>query len=114
MVARFLGSLMMHINIERDVRCSIDMMKFCVNHYDQFTNVTAAFSIALIWAIISLVIEFNVMVILSTMPDIIGVIMKYVSLAAISKIPRFYFNSLTEHKCLKIGGKLISKNKFRN
>lgn len=31
MVARFMGALMMHINVERDVRCGIDMMKLCVN-----------------------------------------------------------------------------------
>ena len=94
MVARFMGALMMHINVERDVRCGIDMMKFSVNHYKSFTNVYAAFSIALMWTIISFIIELNCMVIMGTLGNIIDVIMKYVSLAAISKIPRFYYNSL--------------------
>ena len=42
------------------------------------------------------------MLILTSMADVVGVIMKYVSLAAIANIPRFYFASLTtEHKLTK-------------
>ena len=39
------------------------------------------------------------MLILTTIKDVLNVIMKYVSLAAISRIPGFYYASLTsEHK----------------
>jgi hypothetical protein len=33
MVARFMSSLMMHINVEQDVKNGIQMMKYSVNHY---------------------------------------------------------------------------------
>ena len=33
MIARFIGSMMMHINCEKDVRNGINMMKYSVNHY---------------------------------------------------------------------------------
>ena len=48
-------------------------------------------------------VEFNVMLILTTIKDVVSVIMKYVSLAAIANIPRFYFASLTqEHKLVAV------------
>ena len=43
------------------------------------------------------------MLILTTMPEILGVIMKFVSLASIANIPRFYFASLVNHKSCKFG-----------
>ena len=98
MVARFVASMMMHINVEKDVRGGINMMKYAVNHPDNFNNVVPSFFMALVATIISLIVEVNVMIILSSMPNILGVVMKYVSLAAIANIPRFYFASLVEHR----------------
>jgi len=40
--------------------------------------------------------------------------MKYVSLAAISKIPGFYYASLVEHKLLKAGVMELEITKFRH
>ena len=54
---------------------------------------------------IGLFVEFNVMLILTTIPDVIGVIMKYVSLAGIVNVPRLYFASLTsEHVLRRVNG----------
>jgi len=47
MVARFVASMMMHINVEKDVRNGINMMKYAVNHYQHFNNVYPAFCIGL-------------------------------------------------------------------
>ena len=104
MVARFMASMMMHINVEKDVRNGIAMMKYACNHHDQFTNVYPSFMIGFLMMSCSFIVEINVMIILSSLPDILGVIMKYVSLAAIANIPRFYYNSLVEHKALSFGG----------
>lgn len=98
MAARFVASMMMHINVEKDVRNGIQMMKYSVNHYKQFNNVFPAFLIGLNCTIISMIVEINVMIILSSLKDILGVVLKYVSLAAIANIPRFYIGSLVEHK----------------
>jgi len=74
-------------------------MKFAVNHRDQFTNVYPAFLFGLLQTVICMIVEFNVMLMLTTIKDVLNVIMKYVSLAAISRIPGFYYSSLTsEHK----------------
>ena len=45
MVARFIASMMMHINVEKDVRAGITIMKYVVNHYENFTNPYPSFFI---------------------------------------------------------------------
>ena len=82
-IARFVASMMMHISCEKDVRGGINMMKYSINHYKDFTNPYPAFLIAFLSTIIGFITELNVMIILSSMPNILGVVMKYVSLAAI-------------------------------
>jgi hypothetical protein len=64
--------------------------------------------------IISFIVEINVMIILTSLPDILGVIMKYVSLAAIANIPRFYYASLVQHKALSFGGLTVPIHRFRH
>ena len=67
MVARFMASMMMHINVEKDVRGGLNMMKYVVNHYDRFTNPYAPFCIAFLSTMIAITVEVNVMIILSSM-----------------------------------------------
>ena len=112
-VARFVASMMMHINCEKDIRNGINMMKYSVNHYEKFTNVYATFFIAWLSTAIAFITEINVMLILSSLPNILGVVMKYVSLAAISKIPGFYYESLIEHKLLEAGGMKMKISNYR-
>lgn len=90
------------------------MMKFTVNHPDKFTNVYPAFIIGYMFAMIAIIIELNVMVILSTIPSVFNVINKYISLIAIANIPRYYFSSILEHKILAAGGKKIKIMNFRH
>ena len=113
LIARFMASMMMHINVEMDVRAGLSMMKYAVNHHEDFTSVYPAFLIALLLTIIDFLVEINVMVILSSMNGILDVVMKYVSLAVISKIPANYFNSLSQHK-FQITGHKLKITKFRN
>merc|ERR1711957_1024129 len=98
MIARFVASMFMHINVEKDVRSGISKMKYVVNHWMNFSNPYPPFFLGLTSTIIGLIVEINVMIILSSMENVLGVINKYVSLAAIVNVPRFYYNSLVEHK----------------
>ena len=43
MCARFIGSMLMHINVEKDVRQGLMMMKYAVNHRENFHNVYPAY-----------------------------------------------------------------------
>jgi len=47
------------------------------------------------------------------MPEILGVIMKFVSLASIANIPRFYFASLVNHKACAFGDLKLPITKYR-
>jgi len=114
MAARFVASMMMHINVEKDVRNGIQMMKYSVNHYKQFNNVIPAFLIGFNCTLISLIVEINVMIILSSLKDILGVVLKYVSLAAIANIPRFYYASLVEHKMCLVKDLNLDITEFRS
>ena len=80
------------------------MMKYAVNHYKRFSNVYVSFFIAAIHTFSSFMIEFTVILILLSLQNVVEIVMKYVSLAAISNIPRFYYNSLYDNKLLKIAG----------
>ena len=106
-MARFVASLLMHINVEKDVRNGISKMKYAVNHYDNFNNVHVAFFTGFMLALTSFLVEFTVVLVLSSIPKTLEVIMKYVSLAAISNIPRFYYASLIDHKLLAVAGHKI-------
>ena len=114
MVARFLGSLLMHMNVEKEITAGLKMMKYACNHHDRFTNIYPPFMIAWASVCINLCVEANVMIILSTMPNVMNVIMKYVSLAAIANIPKFYYNSMLEHKMLNCNKKGIQIVNFRH
>lgn len=71
------------------------MMKYATNHYKQFNTPLVPFITGLISTLIALIIEFNVMIILSALPDLLGIIVRYVSLASIAKVPGIYFGSLS-------------------
>jgi heme O synthase-like polyprenyltransferase len=67
------------------------MMKYATNHYKSFSNPLMPFFTGFLSTVISLIIEFNVMVVLSSLPDLLGIIVRYVSLASIAKVPGIYF-----------------------
>ena len=33
-IARFVASMFMHINVEKDVKMGINLMKYCLNHHE--------------------------------------------------------------------------------
>lgn len=92
--------MLMHINVEKDVKVGLNMMKYVLNHRENFTNIYPAFCVGFLQFAISLTVEINVMLILTSMQEILGVIMKYVALSAIAHIPRFYYASLVNHKAV--------------
>ena len=70
-------------------------MKYATNHYKKFNTPIMPFMTGLVSTCIALIIEANVMVILSALPDLLGIIVRYVSLASIAKVPGIYFGSLS-------------------
>lgn len=100
LLARFSACMFMHIAVEKDVRNGLQMMKYAINHPHNFENVYAAFSFGWFLFLISIIVELNVMLVMTTLADVMDIAMKYISLAAIVNIPRFYFASLKNNRML--------------
>jgi len=79
-------------------------MKYTINHTEHFIDVYPPFFVGFFDFFINIAIEFNVMLILSTTEDILGVLLKFVSLSAINRIPGLFFNSINYHKATGFGG----------
>jgi hypothetical protein len=110
----YIASLLMHLNVEKDVRNGISMMKYAVNHPKNFKNVHTAFFIGFLSAICSLTIEMTVILVLVSLKTVPEVIMKYVSLCAITHLPRFYYSSLVEHKLLDVNKVVLNITNHRH
>ena len=86
------------------MRNGLNMMKYAVRHHERFNNVNMGFLIAFLHTVSCFLLEFTVILVLLSLQDVLQIIMKYVSLSAISNIPRFYYNSLYDNELLKIAG----------
>ena len=49
---------------------------------------------------VSMTVELTVIMVLTSLDTALEVVMKYVSLAVTANVPRFYYNSLVDHKLL--------------
>ena len=56
--------MLMHLNVEKDVRLGVILMKYVVNHYKNFRNPYAAFLLAFLHFITTISIEINVIYVL--------------------------------------------------
>ena len=115
-IARFFSSLMMHLNVEPDIRNGLELMKYAVNHPSKFrnydkglfgSNFLPGFFVGFAQAIIALIVEFMVIFYLSSLTNLMDIIMKFVTMAAIVKFDDMYAASLYENKIRKAAGKKL-------
>lgn len=68
--------------------------------------------------VIAIVVEILVIIFLSSLGNLIEIIMKFVSLAAVTKFDDMYAKAIFENKIQKTGGKIIpitfERRRFRN
>jgi hypothetical protein len=89
-------------------------MKYSINHYGNFTTPYPAFFLAFLHFFVNIAVEVNVIIILTSIQDVLETLMKYVALAVASNIPKFYFNSLlSDNKMTKVNQKSILITKRR-
>jgi len=114
LMARFITSMMMHIIVEKDLAHSLNMMKYLVNHHQHFVNPYASFLFGFLSFIISLHVEINALVIFASMTNVTGIVVKYVAIAAIINIPRFYVLCISDNiglDCINVQLKVINFRK---
>ena len=62
---------MMHLNVEKDVRNGITMMKYAVNHRENFVNVECGFFIAYLHTTCSFAVEITVILVLVSFTNVL-------------------------------------------
>lgn len=94
MGARFICSILMHLQVESDMRQGLRMMKYVTNHPFDFSNPMTAFFVALMQCIGGLFAEIACILFLCSINSAIDVIIKFVALASIAKVDDIYASAL--------------------
>lgn len=89
----------MHLEVEDDVRQGLRMMKYLINHNNDFANPFYAFVVAFLQATTGIAAEVFCILFLCSLQDAINIIWRYVAYGFISRIDNIYAESLdTDHK----------------
>ena len=125
-IPRLLSSIMMHLNVEPDIRGGLSIMKYACNHPRAFKmsqadkdrgkdvsqrRVFFGFFLGLCQAGVGFLVEFCVVVYLTSLTSLIDIIMKYISMASIARFDDMYASAIYESRVKKAVGK---KLKFEN
>lgn len=92
--ARFICTILMHLQVEGDMRQGLRMMKYVTNHPFDFSNPGSAFFVALMQTLGGLAAEIACILFLSSINSAIDVIIKFVALASIAKVDDIYASAL--------------------
>ena len=94
MGARFICTILMHLQVEGDMRQGLRMMKYVTNHPFDFANPGSAFFVALMQTMGGLAAEIACILFLGSIDKAIDVIIKFVALASIAKVDDIYASAL--------------------
>ena len=101
LAARFICGILMHLQVESDLRSGLNMMKYVTNQPFEFTNPYAAFLVAFMQTLGGLMAEIWCLVYLCSINETINVIIRFVALANIAKVDNFYADSLPKENKIK-------------
>ena len=99
--ARFICSMLMHLNVESDVRNGQTMMKYATNEPEMFNMPKIAFTVGLMQFLGGIFCECSCLFFLSTIEKTIDVIIKFIALGSIAKIDDFYAAALPDENKVK-------------
>lgn len=99
--ARFVCSILMHLQVEADLRQGISMMKFAGNHPKEFNNPWVAFIIGFMQSMGGLAAEVLCLFYLTNITNTMDTVIKFMALASIAKVDDMYAGALAGDYCLK-------------
>ena len=111
--ARFVCSILMHLQVEGDMRQGLQMMKYATNHPKNFSNPFYAFFVAFMQSIGGLASEIFCIIFLCSLVDPINIIIRFVAFASIGKVDNFYAAALSPDHKLKKGTDPIVITNYR-
>jgi hypothetical protein len=102
LAARFVCSILMHLQVEGDMRQGLSMMKYVCNHSKDFSNPFYAFCVALMQCLGGMGAEIFCILFLCSLTDPIMILIRFVAFASIGKVDDFYASALSpDHKMKK-------------
>lgn len=101
LVARFICSIMMHLQVEPEVRNGQVMMKFAANHPKEFDQPSLAWLVGLLQLSAGILCEVACMLYLSTIESTMDVIIKFIALGKIAMIDDMYAAAMPKENKLK-------------
>ena len=105
--ARFVCSILMHLQVEGDMRQGLQMMKYVTNHAKSFSNPMYAFMVAFMQCAGGLFAEIFCIIFLCSLTNCIDIIIRFVAFASIGKVDNFYASALSpEYKIKKKWGSM--------
>lgn len=104
--ARFICTILMHLQVESDMRSGLRMMKYVTNHPFDFSNPGSAFTVALMQTMGGFAAELCCILFLGSINKAIDVIIKFVALASIARVDDIYATALPQD-----GNKIKKKSK---
>jgi len=113
LIARFMASLWMHTYLEMDETQGLLMMKYAVNHHENFANPYAAFYFGFVTNTMWLFLEALIIILLTSKTNVLDCVLAYTSFYPITNIPVYYFNDCYRHKIKKCSGMTLKFRKFR-
>ena len=101
LAARFVCSIMMHLQVSADEAQGLHMMKYLVNHTEEFAAPYLAFSVGTLQFFTGFITELACIIFLGSLNNPIAVIIRFIALGSIAKIDNFYFGALPSASSFK-------------
>ena len=101
MGARFVCSILMHLQVEEDMRQGLVMMKYAINHAKDFSNPFYAFFVALMQCMGGMAAEICCIIFLCSLTNPIDIIIRFVAFASIGKVDNFYYAAIPADNKIK-------------
>ena len=102
LVTRFVATVMMHLTVESKVRDGLHMMKYVANHPEAFTLPAFAFSVGLMKTIGGITSEIMCVVFLTSLNNVIEVIIRFMAFGSIANVDMFYSEMLPDVQAFRI------------
>ena len=91
---RVMVSIMMHLQVEEDTRQGLNMMKYLVNHPEDFTSPIIAYMVGLAQVLTGVLCEIACVCYLGTIQNPISVMISYMALGAVARVDDMYAGAL--------------------
>ena len=112
---RVLASLLMHLQVECDTRQGLKMMKYLINHTEDFSAPFNAYLVGVAQSMTGVLTEISCVAFLGTIQDPVQIMIRYMTLASVAKVDDIYAGALDEANRIKADSKpLPIKNHRRS